>query len=418
MIAIDTGGWGDSCDTSKPRAAPLRTRTNKRAPRVGSVRERLEARKTENDGENETDGPSILASATGKSKSRRGKKPLTWTEQNMQAERVAAGLPAEEEEPALATDVAGSVVSSEERALMNKLAKLKAKAGISSAPGASASSSGGGASAQADEPAARPVAGKSMRKMNAVTGKFEIVSVASTKGKVRDGAMLIDQKYLRAAAAAGCGSGTGMYSHLTAVRKEVDHEKFEKERSEFHHGSSGASSQSMQRPSERSGGGNRSGGPTVKKVRVSCWDVWWCVVRTRVLHRRHTSPQLPLSHDAHQHHSLRIRSCHSSFPMCASICLRCPLSAGNRALLFGVLPDHPSPSPNDISCIYILICLNRPRPSYPPPASSVYLSSVTHRPWWVGRRSIRSGRVRGLANLPRSDGRGRAGGATWAAAVT
>ena len=267
MIAIDTGGWGDSCDTSKPRAAPLRTRTNKRAPRVGSVRERLEARKTENDGENESDGPSILASATGKSKSRRGKKPLTWTEKNMQAERVAAGLPAEEEEPALATDVAGSVVSSEERALMNKLAKLKAKAGISSAPGASASSSGGAASAQADEPAARPVAGKSMRKMNAVTGKFEIVSVASTKGKVRDGAMLIDQKYLRAAAAAGCGSGTGMYSHLTAVRKEVDHEKFEKERSEFHHGSSGASSQSMQRPSERSGGGNRSGGPTVKKVR-------------------------------------------------------------------------------------------------------------------------------------------------------
>jgi len=51
-------------------------------------------------------------------------------------------------------------------------------------------------------------------KVNPVTGKMTVVDPKSTVGKVREGCMMIDEKYLRAAAAAGLGGANGKYYNV------------------------------------------------------------------------------------------------------------------------------------------------------------------------------------------------------------
>lgn len=82
--------------------------------------------------------------------------------------------------------------------------------------------------------------------------------------------MLLPEKYLRAAAEAGLGNGNGIYSHLTAVRREVEHERFERDRAAVHSGNRGEPTPAMARPS-RSSKENKPRGMAVKQV--SRW--WW-----------------------------------------------------------------------------------------------------------------------------------------------
>eukprot|EP00948_MAST-09A_sp_MAST-9A-sp1_P001376 g1376.t1 len=60
-------------------------------------------------------------------------------------------------------------------------------------------------------------------RMNSVTGKMTAIENTGTrKGYVREGCMEIPEHLLYAAQDAGLGSGTGMYSHIGALRKELN----------------------------------------------------------------------------------------------------------------------------------------------------------------------------------------------------
>jgi len=63
-------------------------------------------------------------------------------------------------------------------------------------------------------------------RVNPVTGKMEAVKPKKEdSGKVREGCMMIDRKYLQAATDAGLGSSNGMYSHLSGVRRTLGSSK-------------------------------------------------------------------------------------------------------------------------------------------------------------------------------------------------
>ena len=60
-------------------------------------------------------------------------------------------------------------------------------------------------------------------KMNSVTGKMERMTeadLAVPAGKVRDGALLVDERYINAAKDLGLGGGEkGMYGHIKALTR-------------------------------------------------------------------------------------------------------------------------------------------------------------------------------------------------------
>ena len=81
---------------------------------------------------------------------------------------------------------------------------------------------------------------------------------------------MLPTKYLGAAAAAGLGGANGMYSHMAAVRKEVEHENFERDRASAHEGNNGRPTAAPCRPSGKAKE-NAPNGMTVKSVSRFLW---------------------------------------------------------------------------------------------------------------------------------------------------
>lgn len=103
-------------------------------------------------------------------------------------------------------------------------------------------------------------------RFNPVTGKMVAVTEQDTAGMVRDGAMMLPEKYLRAAAEAGLGSQNGMYSHMGALTKEMGRAKAAKAYSHSGKGSIGNGDLGGNMHGAR-GAGRRSGGPKPPKGR-------------------------------------------------------------------------------------------------------------------------------------------------------
>ncbi len=62
-------------------------------------------------------------------------------------------------------------------------------------------------------------------KVNPVTGALVHVDDSEDDGKVREGCLRLDKKYMNAALAAGLGAGNGMYGHIGALRKELNSDR-------------------------------------------------------------------------------------------------------------------------------------------------------------------------------------------------
>jgi hypothetical protein len=59
-------------------------------------------------------------------------------------------------------------------------------------------------------------------RVNPVTGALEQVASSANDGKVQEGCLRLDKKYMSGALAAGLGGGNGMYGHIGTIKKTFD----------------------------------------------------------------------------------------------------------------------------------------------------------------------------------------------------
>lgn len=215
MMTFDTGTWGAVTDASESAAEKRRREREEREAELLHIKEEEEIEKKKEAEERRRKEERWAREAAEREKENRQaearrREEASKATQAARAKANAAQTEAEKIEAALAEVRRKKQERSNamQRAARETLGGNKVKGGSGSTGSSSRSST------QRTEPRGRV-------RVNPVTGALE--TIAGDKfndGKVQEGCMRIDKKYMNAALAAGLGAGKGMYGHIGTINKQ------------------------------------------------------------------------------------------------------------------------------------------------------------------------------------------------------
>ena len=213
MMSFDTGAWGEATQSGEDAVAERRRAREEREKEKKKHREEEAMKKKA-----ELERIEREAEAAKKQAEKENRREM----ERMRKERASRPkTEVEKLEDQMAALKAAKKAKQQERSnAMQRAERARAAGG----GGGRASDS----SKQSKKPSTYSSEGVRQRcRVNPVTGQLEAIDESAYKndGKVQEGSLRIDKKYMNAALAAGLGSRSGMYSHIGVVNKELNSSK-------------------------------------------------------------------------------------------------------------------------------------------------------------------------------------------------
>ncbi len=226
-MTFDTGTWGAATDASEEAQAQRRQEREEREAELRRIAEENRAARAREASararQAARDEAEIAARAEADA---RAAAQAQAARQASEKENIAKAAKGQTEMDKI--EAALAQVRKEKQARSNAMQRA-ARASLNTSSNASSSSSSSSSSASASSrsssssASARPRDGPRGRvRVNPVTGALETIADAGNDGKVQEGCLRLDKKYMNAALAAGLGAGKGMYGHIGTISKQFN----------------------------------------------------------------------------------------------------------------------------------------------------------------------------------------------------